>query len=102
MLGTTEMESSSLSRTGGYCALLAATTRDSTAVLLQRDSRKVFVETGSAEIGDVSLEGNLGPPGSTKKGHSFTPRSGRNVVVQFRPSRRTKTRTEPERGSAVR
>ena len=73
--GTAEVESFSLSRTGGKAtaALLAATTRDGTAVVnAPTELEEVFVETGSAEIGDVRPKENLGYPGTGRK----------NVVVE--------------------
>jgi hypothetical protein len=66
--------------------LLAATTRDGTAVLhAVAEAAEVFVETRSAGVSEVSPEGNLGHPGSAKEGQFLTRRSGKNVVVQFRP-----------------
>ena len=66
--------------------LLAATTRDGTVVLHARaEAAEVFVETGSAGISRVSLDGNLEHPGSAKAGQFFTRRLSKKLVVQSRP-----------------
>jgi hypothetical protein len=66
--------------------LLAATTREGTAVLhAVPEAAEVFVETGSAGISEVSPGGNLGHPGSAKAGQFFTRRSGKSVAVLSRP-----------------
>jgi len=67
--------------------LLAATTRDGTIVLHATvTAAEIFVESGSASIGQESPQGNLGPPISAKAGQFFARAAGKGVTTNPRPS----------------
>jgi hypothetical protein len=75
--------------TGMYSYLspvLAATTQGGTIVLhVAAGTAEVFVESGSAEVSEVSAQGNLGAPTSAKSEQFFSRRAGKNIAVSSRP-----------------
>jgi len=67
--------------------LLAATTRDGTFVLhASGDAAEIFVESGSAGIGQVSPEGTVGTSGAARPGQFFSRQAGQSVNSYPRPS----------------
>ena len=75
---------------GTYCYAspqLAATARAGGVVVLQAsvDKADIFVESGSAGISKVSLQGSLANPEGAKAGQFFTRRGGRDIIINSRP-----------------
>jgi hypothetical protein len=67
--------------------LLAATTGNGTVVVHGYEGRcDVFVESGSAAIGEVSPDGSSRQPGAAKAGQFFSRRSGANLANFPRPN----------------
>jgi hypothetical protein len=67
--------------------LLAATTRNGTLVLhATPQAAEMFVESGSASVGEVSSDGNLRSPASAKAGQFYTRPAGKIVQVSSHPS----------------
>jgi hypothetical protein len=64
---------------------LAATSRDGSVVLHAAAATEIFVESGSAAIGVVSPDGNLGTSTSSKAGQFFSRRAGKSVTSSPRP-----------------
>jgi hypothetical protein len=66
--------------------LLAATTQGGTILLhAAAGGAEVFVESGSAEVSEVSAQGRPGPPTSAKSEQFFSRRAGKNITVSPRP-----------------
>jgi hypothetical protein len=67
-------------------SLLAATTKGAVVVLhVEADGAEIFVESGSATVGEVSPAGNLGRTTMAKSGQFFSRRSGKSVTTNSRP-----------------
>ena len=67
--------------------LLAATTRNGTVVFHSSEGGcDVFVESGSAAIGEVSPDGNAGKPTAGNAGQFFSRGRGKNLASSSRPS----------------
>jgi len=67
--------------------LLAATTRNGTVVFHSSESGcDIFLESGSAAIGEVSGAGNVGKPTTGNAGQFFSRHPGKNVTSASRPS----------------
>jgi hypothetical protein len=67
--------------------MLAATTGNGTVVFHNNESGcDVFVESGSAAIGEVSPDGNAGKPTAGNAGQFFSRRQGKSLVNSSRPS----------------
>lgn len=64
---------------------LAATSRDGAVVLHAAAVTEIYVESGSAAIGVVNPDGNLGNSSSTKAGQFFSRRVGKSVITSPRP-----------------
>jgi hypothetical protein len=77
-------------KTGTYrydTPLLAASTRDGTVLAhASAEGVEIFVESGSAEIGEISPEGNWRAAGTARAGQFFTRRAGKSVTTQARPT----------------
>jgi hypothetical protein len=69
------------------CPLLAATTGKGTVVFhSDGDEGNVFIESGSAAIGEVSPDGNSGKPTAGNAGQFFSRHRGKGVVNSPRPN----------------
>lgn len=67
--------------------LLGASTRGGTVVLHDGgDSADLFVESGSAVIGEVGQDGSWRDTGAGKAGQFFSRRANRGVATQLRPT----------------
>jgi hypothetical protein len=67
--------------------MLAATTGNGTVVFHSNESGcDIFVEAGSAAIGEVSPSGNVGKPTAGNTGQFFSRRQGKGLVNSSRPS----------------
>jgi len=67
--------------------LLAATARNGTVVFHSTESEcDIFVESGSAGIGAVSRDGNVGKPTTGNAGQFFSRLLGKSVASSSRPS----------------
>ena len=67
--------------------MLAATTGNGTVVFHSNESGcDIFVESGSAAIGEVSPNGNVGKPTAGTTGQFFSRRQGKGLVNSSRPS----------------
>jgi hypothetical protein len=67
--------------------LLGASTKDGTVVLRAGENiAEIFVESGSANVSEISSEGNWGHAVSAKTGQFFTRQAGKNVGVTPRPT----------------
>ncbi|MGB9106732.1 MAG: hypothetical protein WCC59_18405, partial [Terriglobales bacterium] len=64
---------------------LAATSRDGAVVVHAAAVTEIYVESGSAAIGVVNPDGNLGNSSSTKAGQFFSRRAGKSVITSPRP-----------------
>ena len=65
---------------------LVATTGNGVVLFHQHESEcDVFVESGSAAIGEVSSDGSAGKPTSGKAGQFFSRHKGKNLVGSLRP-----------------
>ncbi len=64
---------------------LAATSRDGAVVLHAAAVTEIYVESGSAAVGVVNPDGNLGSSSSTKAGQFFSRRAGKSVITSPRP-----------------
>jgi hypothetical protein len=77
-------------KTGTYrynAPLLAAVTRDGTVLVhASGEGAEIFVESGSADIGEISPEGNWRGMGTAKAGQIFIRRAGKSVTSQARPT----------------
>ena len=67
--------------------LLAASTKDGSVVLhATNDATDIFVESGSASIGKVGPEGNLGTPGGATAGQFFVRHASQSINIYPRPT----------------
>jgi hypothetical protein len=77
-------------KTGTYryhTPLLAVATRDGTVVVhASAEGTEIFVESGSAEMGEISAEGNWRAAGTAKAGQFFTRRARKSATSQARPA----------------
>ena len=66
--------------------LLAATTKEGTVLLhASAGAADMFVESGAANVGEVSPDGTLVRPAPAKAGQFFSRRAGKNVTSTSRP-----------------
>jgi hypothetical protein len=65
--------------------LLAATTKGGTVVLHVGETTEIFVESGSATVGEVGAKGDLGHTSMAKSGQFFSRRTGKSVTANSRP-----------------
>jgi hypothetical protein len=84
------LKSQAPSKAGVYrcdSPLLGATIEDGSLVLHSTAAAaEMFVESGSAHIGEVSSDGNWRDPRIAKAGQFFSRPAGKNVAVSARPS----------------
>ena len=69
-----------------FTPLLAATSRAGSVVVHSAVPAEIFVESGSAVIGVVRPDGNLGESTSAQGGQFFTRQAGKGIVPASRPN----------------